>query len=113
MRDLARGPEPTCQRHPTGRAADDKLTAARYDPRMHLIPSHRGRPADDPIFSLHREAAERRQRGEAVVDATIGVLLDDRGDLAILPTAARAVHEVPAVEWATYAPIAGTPAFLR
>jgi aromatic-amino-acid transaminase len=80
---------------------------------MHLIPSHRARPADDPIFSLHREATERRQRGEPVVDATIGVLLEDDGRLAILPTAARAVHEVPAVEWATYAPIAGVPEFLR
>lgn len=80
---------------------------------MHLIPSHRARPADDPIFSLHREATQRRQRGEAIVDATIGVLLDDRGELAILPTAARTVHEVSAVEWATYAPIAGMPEFLR
>jgi len=79
----------------------------------HLIPSHQGRPADDPIFSLHREATQRKARGEAIVDATIGVLLDEGGELAVLPTAARAVHEVPAVEWATYAPIAGTPDFLR
>jgi aromatic-amino-acid transaminase len=80
---------------------------------MHLIPSHQGRPADDPIFSLHQEATQRRQRGEAIVDATLGVLLDDDGKLAILPTAARAVHEVPAVEWAAYAPIAGTPELLH
>jgi aromatic-amino-acid transaminase len=62
---------------------------------------------------LHREATLRKQRGESVVDATIGVLLDDSGALAILPSAARAVHEVPSIEWATYAPIAGTPDFLR
>ncbi len=80
---------------------------------MHLIPSHRGRPADDPIFSLHHEASERRHRGEAIVDATIGVLLDDEGKLAVLPSAARCVREVPTVEWATYAPIAGNPGFLR
>jgi len=43
----------------------------------------------------------------------VGTLLDDEGKLAVLPTAARAVHEVPAGEWAAYAPIAGTPAFLR
>jgi aromatic-amino-acid transaminase len=80
---------------------------------MHLIPSHQGRPADDPIFALDKEATARRQRGEPIVNATVGALLDDDGQLAILPTAARAVHEVPAAEWAAYAPLAGTPDFLR
>jgi aromatic-amino-acid transaminase len=80
---------------------------------MHLIPSHQGRPPDDPIFALHQEASQRRQRGEAIIDASIGVLLDDAGKLAILPAAARAVEEVPAVDWAAYAPIPGTPEFLR
>ncbi|HEY1696829.1 MAG TPA: aminotransferase class I/II-fold pyridoxal phosphate-dependent enzyme [Polyangiaceae bacterium] len=80
---------------------------------LHLIPAHQGRPADDPIFALNREATQRRQKGESIVNATVGALLDDEGKLAILPSAARAVHEVPAVEWATYAPIAGTPDFLK
>src|SRR5579859_1451088 len=80
---------------------------------MHLIASHQGRPADDPIFALNKEATQRRAAGESIVNATVGALLDDDGKLAILPTSARAVHEVPAVEWATYAPIAGTPDFLR
>ena len=80
---------------------------------MYLIPSHQGRPSDDPIFALHKEATARRQRGEPIVNATVGALLDDDGTLAVLPTAARAVQEVPPVEWATYAPIAGTPDFLR
>jgi aromatic-amino-acid transaminase len=80
---------------------------------MHLIPSHQGRPSDDPIFALNKEATERRNRGESIVNATVGALLDDDGKLAILPTAARAVHEVPATEWATYAPLAGSPDFLR
>jgi aromatic-amino-acid transaminase len=80
---------------------------------IHLIPSHQGRPADDPIFALNREATQRRQSGESIVNATVGALLADDARLAILPTAARAVHEVPAVEWASYAPIAGTPDFLR
>jgi aromatic-amino-acid transaminase len=79
---------------------------------IHLIPSHQGRPSDDPIFALNREATQRRQGGESIVNATVGALLDDDGKLAILPTAARAVHEVPALEWASYAPIAGTPDFL-
>ncbi len=80
---------------------------------MHLIPAHQGRPADDPIFALNKEATQRKARGEAIVNATVGALLDDDGKLAILAAAAKAVHEVPAAEWAAYAPIAGTPEFLR
>lgn len=80
---------------------------------MHLISSHRDRPSDDPIFSLHQEASTRKQRGESILDATIGVLLDDAGGLSILPTAAQAVREVDETEWASYAPIAGTPEFRR
>lgn len=80
---------------------------------MHLIPSRQGLPADDPIFTLNAEATRRRLAGESILNATVGALLDDDGRLAILPTAARAVHDVPPLEWAMYAPIAGTPEFLR
>lgn len=78
----------------------------------HLIPSHQARPADDPIFALNREATERRQRGEAVVNATVGALLDDEGKLSVLPTATRVLREVDAEDFAAYAPIAGLPPFL-
>ena len=80
---------------------------------LSLIPSHRGRPSDDPIFSLNRDASDRSRRGESVVNATIGVLLDDHGALALLPTAIRMVREVSPLTWAAYAPIAGPPDFLR
>lgn len=79
---------------------------------LHVIPSHQGRPSDDPIFALNEEATQRKARGESVVNATVGSLLHDDGKLAVLPTAARAVHDVPAEEWAAYAPIAGAPDFL-
>lgn len=80
---------------------------------IHVIPGHQGRPSDDPIFALNKEALTRKARGESIVNATVGSLLHDDGSLAILPTAARAVHEVPAEEWAPYAPIAGAQDFLR
>jgi aromatic-amino-acid transaminase len=79
---------------------------------MHVIPSHQGRPSDDPIFALNKEAVARKARGESIVNGTVGALLHDDGRLAILPSAARAVQEVPAEEWAPYAPIAGAPDFL-
>jgi aromatic-amino-acid transaminase len=80
---------------------------------VHVIPAHQGRPSDDPIFALNREATQRREKGEAIVNATVGSLLDDDGRLSVLRTAARVVREVPRDEWAAYAPIAGTPAFLK
>ena len=80
---------------------------------LHVIPSHQARPSDDPIFALNKEATLRKERGDAVINATVGSLLDDDGKLSIMPTSARVVHEVPAAEWAAYAPIAGSPAFLR
>ncbi len=79
----------------------------------HLIPSRQGRSGDDPIFALNAEANERKAKGESVLNATLGALLHDDGSLAVLPTAARAVHEVAAVEWAAYAPIAGLEPFLE
>lgn len=79
----------------------------------HLIAARRGRPGDDPIFALNAEATARRARGESIVNATLGALVDDAGKLAVLPAAARAVREVEATEWAPYAPLPGMPAFLH
>ena len=81
-------------------------------PPRALVDARRGRPDDDPIFALNAEASARRAKGESIVNATVGALLDDDGRLAVLPTAARAVAEVKRDDWAGYAPIAGTPAFL-
>jgi len=73
----------------------------------------RDRPGEDPIFALNQEANVRKQRGDSILNASIGVLLDDDGKLAVLPTAARAIKEVKEEEWAAYAPIAGNPEFLE
>ncbi len=73
----------------------------------HLIASHRNRPTDDPIFSLDREAQERAKKGEAVINATIGVLLADDGKLSLMPTVNKLLKEIPETEWSAYAPIAG------
>ena len=59
----------------------------------HLIASHRSRPSDDPIFALNAEAKARKAAGESVVNATVGVLLDDSGALALLPSVSEALRE--------------------
>jgi len=70
------------------------------------------RPGEDPIFALNTEATARIARGESIINATIGVLLDEHGALAVLPAAAAAAASIGPTEWAAYAPIAGLPGFL-
>ena len=79
----------------------------------HLIASHRNRPTDDPIFSLDREAQERAKKGESIINATIGVLLNDEGKLSLLPTVNRLIKETPETEWSAYAPIAGLASYTQ
>jgi aromatic-amino-acid transaminase len=71
------------------------------------------RPEDDPIFALNREASARRAKGEKIINATVGSLLEDDGKLAVLPAVVEALHQVPAATGAAYAPILGHPDFLK
>ena len=80
---------------------------------LHLIPSRQQRPDKDVIFALNAEATRRKQAGESIVNATIGSLMNDDGTLAVISTVTRVLREVPAPEWAAYAPIPGTPGFLN
>lgn len=78
-----------------------------------LIPSRTARPADDPIFALNAEAQARKKAGEAIINATVGALLDDDGKLAVISGVVEALRAVPTEVGAAYAPIAGNPAFLK
>ncbi len=77
-----------------------------------LLPNRRDFPADDPIFALNAEAQSRAAKGESVVNATVGALLDDNGQLVILDTVMELWRELTSKEIAPYAPIAGDPAYL-
>ncbi len=78
-----------------------------------LIPSRRAFPADDPIFALNTEAQGRRAAGESILNATVGALLDDSGQLVVLDAVMDLWRELTALEVAPYAPIAGDPLFLK
>lgn len=80
---------------------------------MKLLPERNSeRPGNDPIFALNAQAQQRKAKGDAVINATVGALLEDDGSLAVLPTVIDALHKVPALKAAGYAPIAGDAAFL-
>ena len=78
-----------------------------------LIPTRRAFPADDPIFALNAEAQARKAAGESILNATVGALLDDSGQLVVLESVMDLWRELTAMEVAPYAPIAGDPAFLK
>ncbi len=73
------------------------MTRERSQP---LISAAQGRPGDDPIFLLNAEAKSRAEKGESILNATLGVLMSDDGS-------------VPMKRAAAYAPILGEAAFLR
>jgi len=79
----------------------------------HLIPSRQDISAVDVIFALNAEAQRRRGAGEDVINATLGALTDDLGQLVVHESVMRLWQELGPTEIAPYAPITGDPAFLR
>lgn len=78
-----------------------------------LIPTRTARAGDDLIFALNTEARARATAGEAIVNATVGALLDEEGKLAVLSGVAAALRELPVSTGAGYAPITGSAEFQR
>lgn len=70
-------------------------------------------PTEDKIFGISRRANEMKeeQGADAVINATIGALLDDDGDLMVLSSVDDTFMGLEPEEYASYAPIGGTPAF--
>lgn len=70
-------------------------------------------PKEDKIFGISNRAKARiAEKGkDAVINATIGALLDDAGDLIVLSSVDEAVKSLEPKEYAEYAPIAGIPGY--
>jgi len=82
------------------------------NPFSALIDSVRDRTGDDPIFSLNADANRRKAAGESILNATLGALTSDEGELLVPPTVAEALSRIPLQRASAYAPIAGPPAYL-
>lgn len=70
-------------------------------------------PVADKVFALNgRAKAAIAEKGkDAVVNAAVGALLDDKGDLVVMSSVAEAIQTLSPADYAEYAPITGTPAF--
>lgn len=70
-------------------------------------------PKEDKIFGISGRANQMiNEKGrDAVVNATIGALLDDDGNLVILSSVMDAIRRLDPEDYAQYAPIGGIPEF--
>ena len=78
-------------------------------------PQGRKIPKEDKIFGINNRAkAMIAEEGkEKVVNATIGALLDDDGELIVLSSVNDVFKKLSPKEFAEYAPISGTPEFKK
>lgn len=72
-------------------------------------------PEEDKVFSASKRAkAMAKEKGkDAVINATIGSLLDDEGNLVVMKSIDKAMKSLSASEYAEYAPIAGIEGFKK
>ena len=77
-----------------------------------LTSASQDREGNAPIFRLNSEARARAADGESILDATMGALMDDEGQIAVMPSVAEAIARVPTGKAAGYSPISGSPPFL-
>lgn len=81
-----------------------------------MVASHSRRTeGEDKIFAANSAAQSTAKTigPDKVVNASVGALLNDDGSLSVLPTVIELLKNLPAEEYAAYAPIGGLPSFLE
>ncbi|MDD7347895.1 MAG: aminotransferase class I/II-fold pyridoxal phosphate-dependent enzyme [Clostridiales bacterium] len=83
--------------------------------REYILVQGNGRniPKEDAIFGISMRAKKMAQEKgyRAVINGTIGALLDDDGNLLVLDSVAKVYGNMKPEEYAAYAPIGGIPQF--
>ena len=93
--------------------------APRGDKNMAItsMAAYNGRsiPKEDKVFAASgRAKAMIAECGkDAVINATIGSLLDDNGELMVMKSVEKVVKDLKPAEYSEYAPIAGTAGFKK
>lgn len=72
-------------------------------------------PKEDKVFAASGKALDAVSKyGPAdVINATVGALYDDEGQLLVLKSVENVMKSLPADKYAAYAPITGTPGFKK
>ena len=96
------------RRTPRNRGENDMITS---------MAAYNGRniPKEDKVFAASgRAKAMIAEKGRnAVVNATIGSMLDDNGELMVMKSVEKIVKALTPAEYSEYAPIAGTAGFKK
>ena len=83
----------------------------------YLFTEQNGRiiPLEDKIFGISRLAKELEAKigKEPVINATLGSLYDDKGNLVVLSSVVDVLKNLAPADYADYAPIGGTPEFKK
>ena len=94
------------------RIRKEKANMSKY-----ILAQDNGRiiPAEDKIFALNGRAKELAKKigRDKVINATIGSLLDDDGNLVVLSSVVEVLKHLDPDDYADYAPIGGTAGFKR
>lgn len=80
-----------------------------------MVASHAtNKHSEDKIFATSKQATDAVSKygKEKVVNATIGAIMDDEENLAVLPSVIEVFRKIPEIDIAAYAPIAGTADYL-
>ena len=84
---------------------------------MKSFAAYNGReiPKEDKVFAASGKALDAVAKyGKAdVINATVGALYDDDGDLLVLKSVDKVMKDLEPKDFAAYAPIAGTPGFKK
>ncbi len=91
----------------------EALGAKKMHAMNHLAPHAIGKIEEDNIFKVGGKARQAKEQfgAENVVDGSIGILLDDQGQLALMSAVDTATNQLKREEYAPYAPIGGLPNF--
>lgn len=84
-------------------------------PVQHIAPHARGKVAPDVIFVVggKAKAAKAKLGNDKVIDGSVGILLDDNFQLALLPSVEEAAKRISSADISSYAPIKGMPNYLE
>ena len=84
---------------------------------MKSMVAYNGReiPKEDKVFAACAKAQDAISKfgPDEVINATVGALYDDSGQLIVLRSVDKLMKELEPADYATYAPIAGTPEFRK
>ena len=79
-----------------------------------ILPAHAmAKGGNDVIYAWLARYQTAKEKGEDVVNGTIGALLDDDGELILNSAVAKAIDDLPDIDKGAYSPLPGLPQYRK